>query len=232
MPTYITPDGAAQKVLSDPTTLDTAWVQPSDFPDIQADSTKSAMLTSMILASCAAINRMCNRKFNQQQTDTIIPDTGLFYRDYKTVPLWNTPIVSVDAIWLQVVNTFAVVALTFIQIDYTNSWVKILPTFQTYVQTTLPVWALTPSTNLWIRATTGYSVDYSSGHSTNEVPWPVRMATQLYVRYLYASVSFSAGLKSFSTQTYSQTSAAPKDDPMLGAIENMLAPYKLIWVAF
>lgn len=225
-----TPDGQPQKVPVDPTSITQCWVQPSDFPDIQADATKSLILNSMIIAACAAVNRMCSRKFNQQQIDTIIKDQGIFYRDYKTFDVKNSPIVSLDNAWLQVINTFAVLDLTYLQVDVSSNWIKILPTFSVYVQSTLPFWALTPSTNVWLRATTGYAVDYSNPASPiNDVPSSVIMATQFYVRYLYGVMNLPAGVKSYSTQTYSQTNSTAADDPLLSTVKDMLSPYYLYW---
>ena len=228
-----TPDGTI-KTPSDPTTITSCWIQAADFPNLAAyktDPTKSPYLDAFILTACSAINTMCNRKFNKQQQDYTFQNTALYYRDYRPFNLPNRPLVSVDGLWLQVVNTWASVNLQFTQIIGNTNQVKVLPTFQTYVQTTLPLFVLEPSTNLYFRYTAGYAVDYSNVNSpVNEVPMVVRIATAMYVDYLYSRFTLTGGITRFRTQTYSQTSAMGDKDPVLTAIDTLIKPYKELYV--
>ncbi len=230
MTQLLAPTGTTKKDFADPTSITTCWIQSSMYPNLAkyaADATKSPYLNTAIIAACAAINKMCNRKFNKQQADEIFPNETLMYRDYKTYSLKNRPIVTVDNCWVNVTNTFAPIDLNYLQLLTEEGIVKILPTFSVYVQTTLPWYAYQTASNLWIRYTSGYAVDYSGGHTTNEVPEPVRLATSMYVDYWFSRFELTGGVKSFSTQTYSQTSAGKGEDPILSAIEEILTPFKI-----
>jgi hypothetical protein len=224
------PDGNIYNPI-DPQSLDTCWIQPGMYPNLVkwgADSTYAPYLNNAILMACAQINRMCNRKFNRQTMDQIFPDTGLVLRQYRSFVVDNVPIYQVDKAWLQVVNTFAEIDDTYFQVDEVSGLIKILPTFSTYVQTTLPMYALMPSTNLWIRYTAGYLVDYSDSNTDNEVPEPVKLATSLYVDYYFSRFNLTGGVAEFKTQTYSQKNiTSKKQDPILVAIEDLIEPYKL-----
>lgn len=224
------PPGYTKKDPVDPTTIDECWIQSTMYPNLAkyaANSSQSTYLNTAIITACAAINQMCNRKFNQQQYDYIIPNEVLFMRDYKTYVLPNRPLVSVDNVWVEVVDTFALVTPQYFQIMTYEGVLKILPTFSTYVQTTLPNFALRPSSNLWIRFTSGYAVDYSGNNTTNDVPEPIRLATAMYVDYLYSRFSLMGGVTEFKTQTYSQKNAKGNEDPILTAIQEILKPYFL-----
>jgi len=225
----LTPDGHKYNP-TDPTTIDQCWIQPTMYPNLvayAADPAKAPYLNQFIIAACGAINQICRRKFNKQQIDQIFKDQGLFYREYRTFVMDNAPLVTVDNVWLEVVNTWAVVDLTFLQVMTAESEIKVLPTFSTYVQTTLPLWALTPSTNLWVRYTSGYAVDYSGSNTTNEVPELVRLATSMYVDYLFSRLDLVGGIGSYRTQTYSQTFVTPDKDPIYMSIDSLLCTYKL-----
>ena len=222
----LTPDGTKLDPV-DPSTANTAWISPTSHPNLvkfAADATKSDFLNEFILDACAAINRICNRKFNKQQIDQIFKDTNLFFRDYKTFVLDNRPLISVDNMWIQVVDTFSPISLEFIQVMTREAAIKVLPNFSSNVQTTLPIYALESSTNLWVRYTSGYEVDQDGG--TNEVPRPVQQATALYVSYLFSSFDVDSGISEFKTQTYQQKNVLDADkDPLLTRIDKLLNPY-------
>lgn len=225
------PPGTTKIDPTDPQTIDEAWIQDDMFPNLAAyaaDATKSPYLEDYILEACAAINDMCNRKFNQQQQDQIFISKELYFSSYNEFVLDNGPLVSIDRVWLQIGDSFSEVSMDFAQIDTVSRVVKVLPNVANAAKPL--VQDRNDTVNVWIRYTGGYEVDYSGSNTTNEVPRPVRRATAKYVDYLFASDGFTAGIKSYRTQTYSQTNATgnvAEDDPVLASISMILKPYMI-----
>jgi len=225
------PPGFDKKDPVDPTTIEECWITPDSSPNLKKyalDPNISPFLEDYIIMACGMINRMCNRKFNQQQYDQILPNQLLTIRDYKTFVLSNRPLVSIDEVWVQVVNTFALLDPTYFQIMTYEGIVKILPQFNVYVQTTLPMFSLASASNIWIRFTSGYKIDRTDPDNViNEVPFPVQKATALMVDWLVGMDNITPNLSSFRTQTYSETTANASEDPIKTRVEMMLKPYKL-----
>lgn len=217
----LTPDGTCY-IWADPKTINDCWISSTDFPNLAkyaSDATKSPYLENAIIAACAAINKICNRKFNKQVIDDIYTNEVLAFRDYKVYALKNRPVVSVDKVWLNVTNTFALIDPTYFQLLPSEGVLKILPTFSVYVQTTLPFYAYSTASNLWIR--------YTSGYEKTDVPQDVKLATAMYVDYYFSRFNLTGGISSFGTQTYNQTNVTkPDSDPILVAINEILKTYK------
>lgn len=223
----LTPDGTKYDP-QDPTEIDECWIQSTDFPNLAryaADSTKSPYLDTMILAACAAVNRMCFRKFNMQTIDQIEINKGLYIGNYKTFSLNNNPVKSVTKAWFQVVDTFSEIDLTYLQLDTVSSTIKLLPTFTSYSQTSMPLYGRDLTSNIWIRYVSGYEIDQEN--EINEVPFEVRYATALMVDVLFAGFDIGSGIDSFSTQTYSQKNSIPDKDPAMMKITSLLKEYKV-----
>lgn len=230
----LTPDGHKYDP-QDPQTIQECWIQSGAFPNLvryAADPTLSPFLNDYIIMACAEVNRLCDRKFNKQVVDEIFANERLWFNEYRMFTLKQRPLAEVTNIWLQVVDVFSPIDLQYLQVDTSVGTIKILPTFSTYVNTTLPAVYLSTASNLWVRYEGGYAVDYTDpSHPINEVPFPVRMATALMVDYLFDLANVQGGVSNFRTQTYSQQNATPDQDPKLGAIKNMLKTFMLIKVA-
>lgn len=224
----LTPDGNKYNPR-DPETLNECWITKTSHPNLaalNADPTKEPYLEEMILAACASVNEICNRKFNAQLIDYIFKDRNLFFQHYLSFALPNLPLISIENVWLNVVETFSEVSLDYLQVMTAEGIFKILPNFTAYTQTTLPLNQLSTATNLWVRYRGGFEVDQDS--SVNEVPKNVQMATALYVSYLFSSFDVESGVESFRTQTYSQKNVVDADkDPVLTRINNLLKPYRI-----
>ena len=222
------PNGVDVINPSDPSDIITCWIQPTSYPNLVAynnDPVKQPYLEFYIMQACAAVNRMCNRKFNLQQMDQIFLNEHLWVRDYKAYSLQNRPLISVDGVWIQVVDKWTQVVQQYFQVSPNEGIVKVLPVLNPYVQVTIPSYVWGASTNLWFRFTSGYHVDYSTGVAINDVPAPVQMATAMYVDYLYNMSNTAGGVSSFRTQTYSETRVGGEDDPLIKSIKMILQPY-------
>lgn len=212
------PNGGAILIPSDPTTLADCWVSSTTTPNMAkyaADTTQSIYFEAFVIAACAGVNKICHRYFNQQQFDQIFPNDVLWVRDYKAYPLSNRPLISVDNVWLQIVNTWAPVASAYWQLLPQEGVIKILPTFNPYALVTLPSYFWPVTTNVWVR--------YTSGFTT--VPAPVVMATALYVDYLFSRSNLIGGVSEAKTQTTDTTYAIGENDPVYAAITTLLKPY-------
>lgn len=220
----LTPDGLPQKKLVDPATIGECWItSTSNFANIAkyaANSALSPYLDSYIIEACSLVNSICGVKFNEQVADMVISNQNLYIGRYKMIVLANLPVSSIENVWLNVVDTFAPVSLSFIQLDELTGTLKILPDFTTYVQTTLPYYQFGDSSNLWIR--------YTSGYEVADVPPVIKRATALAVDYLYGLDGLTPNVSSFKTQTYSQTTAKEDEDPIMSRIKNLLKSYKHI----
>ena len=218
----------------DPKTIDECWITPTDFPNLIAysqDSQKSTILNNMIITACGAVNRLCNRKFNQQIIDEIWPNVYMYTSMYNEFTLKNRPLVEVEHVWLQIAANFSEVYSTYLQILTEESIVKILPTVMTTALVPYPFYLKKDACNVWVEYKSGYKIDRTDLQNiVNDVPYDVQLATSLYVDYLYSSFDMTAGITSFKTQTYSQTGSTPDNDPKLQAIKALLRPYMLISV--
>jgi hypothetical protein len=226
----LTPDGDPKKVLTDPQTIGACWITPTQYPNLVkygADPTLSPFLDAYIIEACAMVNDICKRKFNKQQADMIVPNTNLYIGSYRNISLENTPLVSVDDIWINVLDTFAEVSLDYMQLDISSGLLKILPNFTTYVQTTLPYFQFGSAANIWIRYTSGYEIDRTTDpeEPINKVPATVQRATALCVDYLMGLDGLVPNVSEFKTQTYSQKSSNSKEDPIMSRIKEMLRDY-------
>lgn len=213
----LTPDGTKKDPIN-PALITDCWINSTSYPNLvsySADTDKSAYLNTFIITACGAINTLCNRYFNSQQIDQVEPSTTLSVNRYRDIVLDNKPLITVDKIWLQVVDTFAEVSKDYIQVLTREGIVRILPNFSIYTATSLPISEFDNSTCLWIRYTSGYTV----------VPEEVKLATSLYVDYLFQSFDTTSGVDTFSTQTYSQKQSKVGDDTKLGAIKEILKSY-------
>lgn len=219
----LNPPGYTKVNWYDPKNITDCWIDYTTSPNIakyHSDTTKSPYLDNAIITACAAINRMCNRKFNIQQFDEIFTNETLAFRDFKIYVLKNRPLITVDNVWLNITNTFSAIDLTYLQVLTDEGIVKILPTFSVYVQTTLPFYAYSTASNLWIR--------YTSGYAIADVPFDVKLATAMWVDYYFSRFNLVGGVTQFSTQTYSQTNVTGKGmDSILVSIDEMLTPYKI-----
>jgi hypothetical protein len=228
MTAVVAPPGFTKKDPINPQSISDCWISPTDYPNFlsyAADPIKSQFLNKYIIQACTKINTMCNRYFNSQQVDEIFDKTVLNMRDYSTFIIGNYPLVSVDYMWVNVVNTFNIVSLDYLQIDTRTGLVKILPNFSIYVQTTLPQWALKPSSTFWIRYTIGFD-------NVGGVPEDIKRATALMVDYLFGLDSLTPNISSFRTQTYSETTAKASEDPIMSRIEALIAPYRINKIAY
>lgn len=219
------PNGTPILYPIDPVIAD-CWIDETTMPNMakyHADATLAPYFDSFVVAACAGINKLCNRKINKQQFDQIFPNDILWVRDYKTYPLQNRPVSSVDGVWLQIVNRWVSVVSTYWQLIPNEGLIKILPTFNPYALVTLPSYFWPVTTNLWIR--------FTSGWAKADVPMPIKIATCLYVDYLYSRSNLVGGVSQFSTQTYSQTAAIGDQDPQFATIKLLLEPYVLSYVA-
>jgi hypothetical protein len=223
------PNGMNVLLPSDPTTLAECWIQPTSTPNLvklTANPTMGAYVPMFIMAACAGINKMCNRKFNKQAMHQIFQNEILWVRDYKSYALQNGPIITVDHVYLQIVATWAEIVSTYWQVMPNERIVKILPTFNPYALVTLPSYYFPVTTNLWVEFTSGYAVDYSTGMAVNDVPMPVQMATAMYVDYLFSRFNnLQGGASQYSTQTFSTTFAIGDNDPVYASIKTLLQPY-------
>lgn len=217
MPT--TPDGTFYKT-NDPTTIGECWITDTEtyaIQQIKNDSDKSDFLDDYIIDACAEVNRICNRKFNKQVIDKIFKDQNLQTNDYINLRLWNTPIASVDKIWLQVTDTFTEINKSYTQILFNEGVIKIMPKDIFMVYGTLPPNFSRLNSNLWIRYTGGYEIE--------DVPRPVKRATALMVKYLFDLEELDGGIKSYRTQTYQQTNSDAETDPVMSQIMRLLQKY-------
>jgi hypothetical protein len=216
----------------DPQTIEQCWIQPDSFPNliaIAANPTLAPYLNQMILQACAAVNRICQRKFNAQTIDQIFMNQNLLFDQYLPFAIYNLPLIEVEHVWLQVVQNFSEVSLQYMQVLPAEGIVKLLPNFTAYAQTSIPLYQLGTAVNLWIRYRGGFEVDYTDSEDpVNEVPFDVQFATALYVNYLAASYDLQSGVESFKTQTYEQRNVKKLDeDPVLSRVNNMLKPWRL-----
>lgn len=221
----LTPDGTKYDPKQ-PQLIGDCWITSTSYPNLVSyttDPTKSAFVDQYIIDACGEINKMCNRYFNSQTIDQIFKNVVLNIRDYTTFVLDYGPLETVTNIWVEVVNSFAPIDLQFLQQLTREGIVKILPSFSVYAQTTLPMWALPTSTNVWIRYIAGY---HPSSGDAYQIPNDIKRATALMVDYLFGLDSITPNLSSYRTQTYSETSAKANEDPILTRIESMLKPYK------
>jgi hypothetical protein len=219
------PNNGPIKYPIDPVIGD-CWIDATTTPNLAkyaADTSLQPYLNSFIVAACAGINKLCNRKFNTQEFDQVFMNDILWVRDYKVYPLQNRPVTAVNNVWLQIVNTWTSVVSTYWQLIPNEGIVKILPTFNPYALVTLPSYFWPVTTNIWVR--------FTSGYAKADVPMPVKIATSLYVDYLYSRSNLIGGISQFSTQTYSQTNAIGDQDPQFAAIKMLLEPYVLSYVA-
>ena len=218
----LTPTGVTKHDAIDPATIADCWISSTSFPNLVAYSTdpiKSTSLNNMIIAACAGVNRICNRKFNQQIIDEIWPNMYMFTSQYNEFVLKNRPLISLDHVWLEIAANFSEVQSTYLQVMTDEAIVKILPTVMTTALTPYPFYLKKDACNVWI--------EYTSGYTSADVPSQVQIATALYVDYLYGVFDAPAGIESFRTQTYSQNNATPDKDPKLTQIRDMLRPYIL-----
>lgn len=225
----LTPDGHKYSP-EHPQSIDTCWIQDNTFPNLakyKADPVKSTYLNNTIMTACAMVDDMCNRYFLKQQTDEIFTDTILRQSKYNLFVLKNVPLITVDNVWIQVVSTFSEIGDTYLQVMPEEGIVKILPTFSTTASVPYPFYIDNTSTNVWIRYTSGYAVDYSGTKNANDVPYDVRLATALLVDYIFASFDIPSGVDSFSTQTYSQKNSNSSNDAILSRAKDLLKGYKL-----
>lgn len=217
----LTPNNAPKLNFYDPATVGDCWIAVSDFPNLMSynsDPSKQPYLNNAIINACAFINKICNRKFNKQKAQEIFMNETLAFRDYKVYTLRNRPLISVSNVWLNITNTFSPIDLNFLQVLTEEGIIKILPTFSVYVQTTLPFYAYQTASNLW--------VEYTSGYDKADVPMPIKLATAMYVDYLYSRFSLVGGVSNFSTQTYSQGNITKAgEDPILVSINDLIEPY-------
>ena len=225
----LTPDGQPQKALADPQVIGDCWITPTQYPNlvkIGSNPLLSGFLDSYIIEACAMVNSICHKKFNQQQSDMVIINENLYIGWYKTLSLENMPLVSVDNLWLNVVDTFAPVSLDYLQQDTVSGTIKILPNFTTYVQTTLPWYQFGNSANIWIRYTSGYEINRTDPENViNKVPAPVQRATAMLVDYLFGVDGIIPNVSEFKTQTYSQKGSKTDEDPILSRAMGLLRPY-------
>ena len=225
----LTPDGNKYNP-EHPQSINTCWIQDDMFPNLakyKADPVKSTYLDNTIMTACAMVDDMCNRYFLLQTTDEIFQDTILRQSKYNTFILKNAPLVEVDTVWLQVVGTFNEISNTYLQVMEEEGIVKILPTFSTTASVPYPYYIDNTSTNVWIRYSSGYKVDYSGSKTDNEVPYDIRLATALLVDYIFASFDIPSGVDSFSTQTYSQKNSNAMNDAILSRVNDLLKGYRL-----
>lgn len=225
----LTPDGHKYNPQH-PASIEECWIQTNMFPNLvrySTDPAKSPYLENTIISACAMVDDMCNRFFLQQQQDEIFMDTLLSSSKYNTFVLANFPIASIDKVWVQVVSTFNEISNNFLQVMDREGIVKILPTFSTNASIPYPFYIDNTSTNVWIRHTSGYEVDYTGSNTTNDVPYDVRLATALLVDYLYASFEVPSGIDSFSTQTYSQKNSSASSDAVMSRVNSLLESYKV-----
>lgn len=225
----LTPDGSKYNP-EHPQSIDECWIQSDMFPNLakySADPVKSTYLDNTILTACAMVDDMCNRYFLKQTIDEIFKDTSLRQSQYNTFVLANTPLVEVLNVWVQVVGTFTEITDTYSQVMDSEGIVKILPTFSTTASVPYPHYIDKTSTNVWIRYTSGYEVDYTGSEDVNEVPYDIRLATALLVDYIYASFDIPSGVDSFSTQTYSQKNSSAGSDAILSRVNDLLKGYRL-----
>lgn len=223
----LTPDGTKNNPVH-PSTIDECWIQDTMFPNLvkyKADSTKSPYLNNIIISACSLADTICNRYFLKQTIDEIFPNTLLSHERYNEFVLKNIPLIEVDKVWIQVVGTFSEITDTYLQIMEEEGIVKILPTFSTTASVPYPFYIDNTSTNVWIRYESGFDVDYSGTHSTNEVPFDVQLATSFLVDYLFAGFDTPSGIKSFRTQTYSQENSTADNDPSYSKALNILNKY-------
>lgn len=224
----LTPDGNKFD-FSNPTTFDECWVDSSTSPQLAEFATDyPTYFDSYVISACAYVNKQCNRYFNQQQADQIYLNTSFQYSDYKTFVLRNRPLATVDNVWLQITDTFTEVSTNYIQIDTLAGVVKILPDVFTASSAIRFPLSTRNASNVWIRYTSGYEITKVDGAFTvNDVPEPIKLATAMYVSFLFEQGNMDSTAKSFKTLNYSQTNAGGMESGKLMTINNILAPYKI-----
>ena len=216
------PNSTPVKYPVDPSTYATCWIDATTTPNLAkyyADPTLTTYFQSFVIAACAGVNKICNRKFNSQEMDQIFPNDILWVRDYKPYPLQNRPVTAVTGVYLQIVNTWTSIVPTYWQLLPNEGIVKILPTFNPYALVTLPSYFWPVTTNVWVR--------FTSGFAKADVPLPVKMATALYVDYLYSRSNLIGGVSQYNTQTFGETMAIGDQDSQYAAIKTLLEPYIL-----
>lgn len=212
----LAPAGGALE-FTNPTNLSEAWISATTTPRLADLNTKySSTFESFVLAACAFVNKHTKRYWNKQQADDIFLGAKLFYGTYNEFALTNKPVETIDTIWVQVADTFTEVDQTYLQLDKSASIIRITPTINIINAVSLPTGLYNNNSNLWVR--------YTSGYESADVPFDVKLATALYVDYLYSMDSMDGGVDSFSTQTYSQKSGT-KESPKIERVMSMLAPY-------
>lgn len=214
-----TPDGT-YNTPKDPANYSECWITDNEtygLAKIKANTEKEPYLQDYIVDACAEINRICKRKFNKQTIDKIFKNQDLLVSHYITLVLDNVPIESVTNAWLQTADNFTPINTDFFQIMFDEGVVKAMPKNFFLAYSSIPPNLAPSSSNLWVR--------YVGGYDIADVPRPVKRATALMVEYLFGFESLDVGLKSFRTQTYSETYSGTEDDPVLSKIKHMLKDY-------
>lgn len=215
-----TPENRGRIALKDPETIDECWITQADY------SFLSGYSDDQIIEACSEINRMCNRKFNHQEADAVVIQEATLYYSYNTFILPNYPIKSVTDIYLQILDTFNKLDLTYLQTFTEESVLKLVPILTADTNSALPQININPNTNVWVRYDSGFKVNGDITNDYPTVPSPIKKATAMMAKYLSEIDSLPIGVKQFSTQTYSQTNAAKlEEDAYFVRIKQLLQKY-------
>jgi hypothetical protein len=218
----LTPNNRARKVFIDPV-LNDCWITNADYPNLANLVTEygATAVNNLIVVACARINKMCNRYFNTQQADEIFINDASYYNGYYTYVLKNSPITTIDDIYLQVNESFGAIDLSYLQVFTAERTIKVLPNVITSLTTALFASAelSTGKLNLWIR--------YTSGYAKADVPSNVKYATALMVEHLASGQSGNGDVVEFATQTYREKRAKSSESPLYSMIQDLIKPYKL-----
>ena len=220
------PNDRGFTAFANPSTISQCWIEATD-PFLQTSGLNNTEVEKLIIASCARVNQLCNRFFNQQEADEVFiwkPRTMGHKQKYV---MQNDPVTSVTDIYMQLLDEFLEIQtsenLQVMQDDGILIFRNYPEELQS-IQISQLALARQQEVNIWVR--------YTSGYTKDDVPEDIKFATQLIFNYLSAIASMQAGVKSFKTQTYSQTSSAggsgSNADPVMTEVDNLLMPYRKI----
>lgn len=218
----LTPNNRTFLTLSSPTSIDDCWID-NTYPFLINTDLTDDQINTLIIGACGMVNTYLGSYLNEQTADQIIYNYPENNARYQTFTSDNSPLISITDVYLQILGQFTKVSLDYLEVFLDQGTFRILPYPEEL--TSLSINALNLANDkdisLWVRYVSGYS----------NVPEDIKMATAYMFNYMYNSTLDTASVKSFKTQTYSQTNAKPNEASNLLLAYSILDKYKPIHVA-